>query len=387
MKIVVEKAALDAAMQRARKVAGVKSTIPILGHVLLRAEAGRITLHATDMDLATAETVAAEVTLTEAAADAVALPAVKLAAVAAGAPAGSQIELSLEDGIMMARAGRSRWRLATLPAADYPLTPALLPERESQRWDGRALATALARVRGAVDRDPDRVALSGVAFQAAPAEGEGADSPLVLAATDGRRLHAAETALAWGGKTIIVPPQACQAIESLVKEAGEVAVALDPAGQRLEVGAGAVRLATRLLAAEYPDWRRLFPADDKIQTRLDVDRAALAAALRGLTPFGALDANKHLVVTLRLQEGSVTAMGGGRRGADAAATELDARLTGPGLDVTVNLAWLAELLDSLAGERVVLNLVDGLQPVRIDDPGAPGERRLIAPLAMPAPEI
>ncbi|MEO1460585.1 MAG: DNA polymerase III subunit beta, partial [Pseudomonadota bacterium] len=51
MRVSIERAALLKAMSRAQGVVERKNTIPILANVLIEAEAGRISLRATDLDI------------------------------------------------------------------------------------------------------------------------------------------------------------------------------------------------------------------------------------------------------------------------------------------------------------------------------------------------
>ena len=59
MKLTIERAALLKALSHVQSVVERRTTIPILSNVLLRAEAGRLALSATDMDLEIVERVAA----------------------------------------------------------------------------------------------------------------------------------------------------------------------------------------------------------------------------------------------------------------------------------------------------------------------------------------
>ena len=61
MKLTIERAALLKALSHVQSVVERRTTIPILSNVLLHAEAGRLALSATDMDLEIVERVAARV--------------------------------------------------------------------------------------------------------------------------------------------------------------------------------------------------------------------------------------------------------------------------------------------------------------------------------------
>ena len=61
MKLTIERAAFLKALGHVHSVVERRTTIPILSNVLLRAEAGRLALSATDMDLEIVERVTAQI--------------------------------------------------------------------------------------------------------------------------------------------------------------------------------------------------------------------------------------------------------------------------------------------------------------------------------------
>src|SRR5262249_8500141 len=61
MKLIIERAALLKALSHVQSVVERRTTIPILSNVLLRAEAGRLALSATDMDLEIIERVSGQI--------------------------------------------------------------------------------------------------------------------------------------------------------------------------------------------------------------------------------------------------------------------------------------------------------------------------------------
>jgi len=119
MKITIERAALLRALGHVQSVVERRNTIPILSNVLLRAESGRLSLSATDMDLEVVEVVSAQV-VREGKTTA---PAHTLYDIVRKLKDGAQVELdaSGDRGALTLRSGRSTFTLACLPAEDYPV--------------------------------------------------------------------------------------------------------------------------------------------------------------------------------------------------------------------------------------------------------------------------
>src|SRR3954451_16132372 len=122
MKLTIERAALLKALSHVQSVVERRTTIPILSNVLLRAEAGRLALSATDMDLEIVERVAARVERE----GRTTAPAHTLYDIVRKLREGAQVELEVlgDRNEMVLRSGRSTFTLACLPPEDYPVMSA-----------------------------------------------------------------------------------------------------------------------------------------------------------------------------------------------------------------------------------------------------------------------
>lgn len=122
MKFLVERDALkDALSIVGGRTKGANKNIPILMHVLAKAEGNSLALMGHDQDSCSTVTIPAEVT----GEGAVALPGDRLAHLIAGFPEGSQVICDTDDRIAKVRCGRSSYQMHFLPASDFPfaLTP------------------------------------------------------------------------------------------------------------------------------------------------------------------------------------------------------------------------------------------------------------------------
>ncbi|MGB5491341.1 MAG: DNA polymerase III subunit beta, partial [Woeseiaceae bacterium] len=113
-------AAREALLKPLQAVIGVverRQTMPILSNVLIIAREGQISVTATDLEVelvATAEIEAesgGEITVSGR----------KLLDICRAVPEGTEIKVSLSGEKLSVRAGRSRFNLATLPAAEFPV--------------------------------------------------------------------------------------------------------------------------------------------------------------------------------------------------------------------------------------------------------------------------
>jgi DNA polymerase-3 subunit beta len=108
MKLTIERAALLKSLGHVQSVVERRNTIPILANVMIKAETGRLSLTATDMDLEVVESVAVDVQT----AGETTAPAHTLYDIVRKLPEGSQVELAFDSAAnaISLRAGRSRFR-------------------------------------------------------------------------------------------------------------------------------------------------------------------------------------------------------------------------------------------------------------------------------------
>ena len=163
MKLTIERAALLKALAHVQSVVERRNTIPILSNVLITAQKGRLSLAATDMDLAITESVEASAGKT----GSTTAPAHTLYEIVRKLPDGAQVELeSSSDGAsLVIRAGRSRFTLQCLPPADFPaMNEGDLPHRF--QLPSTDLKGIIDRTRFAISNEETRYYLNGAHFGA-----------------------------------------------------------------------------------------------------------------------------------------------------------------------------------------------------------------------------
>jgi DNA polymerase-3 subunit beta len=261
MKLTIERAALLKALAHVQSVVERRNTIPILSNVLITAQKGRLSLAATDMDLAITEQVEASA----AKAGSTTAPAHTLYEIVRKLPDGAQVELETasDDNSLVVRAGRSRFTLQCLPPADFPaMAEGDLPHRF--QLPATDLKGIIDRTRFAISNEETRYYLNGIYFHAASA---GGTAVLRGVATDGHRLARVEVPLPKGASEIpgvIVPRKTVGEVRKLLDESdGSVEVELSDT--RIRFASGGVTLVSKLIDGTFPDYERVIPTgNDKV---------------------------------------------------------------------------------------------------------------------------
>lgn len=364
MDLTIPQAELARGLRVVQRATAPRSSLPILSHALLEAEAGpgRLTLTATSLELALRIELAADI----AADGVVAAPAALLTDYVAQLPT-EPVRLTLRSGRadrpgpLAVTCGSSSANIGALAAEDFPTLPPA--DRSVLEVPAEPLRRALERVRFCAARDDSRPALAGVLI------GGGAGR-LVLVAADGFRLGKVELGIDGPESPLLLPARAAAELARLLGEAkAEDAVAVTPTADRggAYLGVGAVTLFARLIEGQFPDYERILPREWR--TRVGVGLADLRRAVRAAGLFG--EASTRPV---RLEAGP-DRLGISGRGAELGdvATHLAAAVAGEQDAVDLNARQLGEILEAVPGERADLRLGGRAGPVVIRVAGADGE--------------
>lgn len=357
MKLTIERAVLLHALGHVQSVVERRTTIPILANVLLEAEDERLKLTATDMDLAIAEVVAAEVGEP----GATTAPAHTLYDIVRKLPDGAQVEF---DGggdaeLLTLRSGRSTFTFRCLPPADFP---AMAEGDQPHKFSLSAaeLRSLVDHTRFAISTEETRYYLNGIYVHAASENGAGV---LRAVATDGHRLARFQVPLPAGAAEIpgvIVPRKTVQELRKLIDETEEsIEVALSETKIRLSFGD--VLLISKLIDGTFPDYERVIPSgNDKL---MEVDCKRFTEAVDRVST---ISTEKSRAVKLSLKKGglvlSVTSLDDG-----SAVEELEVGFDAEPMEIGFNSRYLLDITQQIEGESARFSLADASSPTVVRD--------------------
>lgn len=354
MKFTVPRAALQDALTDALAGGAAKSTLPILSHVLITAAPDRITVNATDLDVAVSVSLPGDVETS----GEVTLPAKRLLEIAKQAAGETVRVAAASDGRVAVESGKARYKLLAMPVAEFPTFP-----KVDFGGNGTVSAAALDQMIGqvayAASSSESRPTLQGVLWELRP-------DRMGMVATDGHRLAKIHVPATCGETAdLIVPTRALELVRRLF--AGDEPVEVARTASHIGFWNGSRLVLSRLIEGPFPNYSQVLPKDHN--RAIALERDAFLAAVRRV----AILADEGLY-RLRLS-GTASGITVSAQTADlgTASENVSGTWDGDTLEIGVNAAYLIETLRRVPTPEMRMTFkgpeyVIGIEPVGWNDP-------------------
>ncbi len=365
MKLTIDRMSLLRPLSHVQSVVERRNTIPILANVVLRAQDGQLSLTATDMDM----DIVTEVGCAVATPGTATMPAHLLYDIARKLPDGAEVELSVLNGHANISAGRSSFRLPTLPVEDFPaISSSELPI--SFILVSADLRDLIDVTKFAISTEETRYYLNGIYFHKAE------NGNLCAVATDGHRLALTQQALPPGATqmpSVIIPRKTVGELRKLLDDYdGDVSIGLSET--RIEFGFGTVRLTSKLIDGTFPDYTRVIPVgNDRI---MQVDAGSFAAAVDRVST---ISSEKSRSVKMGLKPG-ILILSASNVDASSATEELEISYAGPEMEIGFNARYLLDIAGQVNNDTVEFALADQGSPSLVRAPGDDASLFVLMPM-------
>ena len=326
-----------------------RSTIQLLGGIVLEAEDDSVRLSATDMERSIQTSSPAEVEE----GGRVVVPARIFNDVVRSLPGG---ELSLvhdrSEGVVRLSARENEYGIRAYAAEDFPQLPKF-DEAAAFKMSGEALVETVEKVSRSYSRDETRPVLTGILISFE-------ESRVRMVTTDSYRLSIKETELATtfgGSREAIIPARAMQEVGRIFSSSDEEQVEVVLSENQALFRIGDVLFGTRLIEGNFPEYKRLLP--NAFEREISVHREDLIDTLRRVNLF-AQRQTPPVPVTLNFSEGAVeVTVKNGEVG------EARERLPANSEDVfhiSFNPSYLLDGVSAVDSEKVLFKLNESLKP-------------------------
>lgn len=361
MKLQVTQENLHKALQSVGRVANSRGTLPILSNILVKTVGNRLSIAATNLDIAITHYIGSKVS-TE---GAITVPARLMVDFVASLPSGT-ITLDLDETKLKITTDQYESVINGTNAEEYPVMPSIA---DGTVWNvpAKTLRAGLQQVLVAASSDESRPVLTGVYMHTA-------DGSLYFAATDSYRLAEKSLTKIEHDISLLVPANALQDLLRLLTDSDdEVVITHDD--QQILFRVGDVELVARLIEGNYPDYTKLIPKNF-------AQKAVLKKSeFMNITKVSSLFARESAgSVTIHLDEAaqavSIRSIAS-QLGENKATAQ--AVITGEGV-ITLNSRYIMDALQALSGEEVEIGFNGKLEACVLTSPKHKDYLHIIMPL-------
>lgn len=366
MKITASRESLLKPLQAVIGVVERRQTMPVLANVLLVAKDNGLSFTATDLEVElVAHTAVHEV---EASGD-ITVPARKLLDICRALPTESTIKMALDGDRLIVKSGRSRFVLATLPAAEFPVVEDIEPNREITMSQNEILRL-LDKTQFAMAQQDVRYYLNGLLLETGGGQ-------LRAVATDGHRLALCDAeADGQDGalQQVIVPRKGVLELQRLLGDGDDVR--LEIGSNHLRAHVDSIRLTSKLIDGRFPDYDKVIPKPEgnKLVTSREPLRHSLQRA-------AILSNEKYRGIRLDLGSKSLRIQAN-NPDQEEAQDELEVDYSGTEMEIGFNVNYLLDALAAVDAEDVELGFIDSNSSCVIRGPDSEKSTYVVMPMRL-----
>ncbi len=330
--------------------------LPILSNVLLKADAQKVEISSTNLELAIVANIRAIVDVpgTFTVPGRTLLDFINLMTE-------EKIDFELKENELAVGCGRSSTKIKGTSAEDFPVIPSM-DEGKGFALEARDFKKGLSQVVIATAKSDIRPELSGVFFGFNINE----EKKLVLAATDSYRLAEKKLKLEQGHEEavkIIVPGRTVSEIihilSSAISEAGEEKNARLLVGEnQIALHYANVQMVSRLVDGQYPDYPQIIPKESKttaefsLSTFIKEIKAASLFTTTGVNAINIVVNNDSGLINIS----SVSTQTGEYK------SDVESVITGENNNILLNHRYVLDGLSNMQGQTGVLKMINTDSP-------------------------
>lgn len=361
MKLQVTQENLNRALSSVARVANTRGTLPILANVLIKTTNNRLSVAATNLNIAITHFIGGKVSEE----GEITVPARLMQDFVSSLPPGV-IDLELDGTKLHVTTDQYKSVVNGVIAEDFPVMPAIT---KGTKWkiDGPTFKKALGQVVFAASNEESRPVLTAVLLQTR-------DGKLHMAATDSYRLAEKKLGTNKEDISLLIPASALHDLLRVLTDDTET-INITHDDQQVLFQVGDIELVTRLVDGKYPDYSKLIPTS--FATSATLKRADMVNVTKVSSLFARESAGS---ITLEIDEKtsqlSIRSIAS-QLGENTATAK--AKATGSG-SITLNSRYLLDALNALSGEEVFFGFNGKLEATLLCDAADDSYLHIIMPL-------
>jgi len=365
MKFEIKREILLTPLQAIIGVVERKQTMPILANILLQAKDNELCLTATDLEVELMTQATANIE-TE---GEITLPGRKLLDICRALQEDASIVISESNGKTSVQSGRSRFSLASLPAADFPLIEDIQGEQKIS-LPQKELLKLIQKTHFSMAQQDVRYYLNGLLL-------ENKDGKIKAVATDGHRLAFCETNAETPeslDKQVIIPRKGVLELQRLLSGEGDLSIELGKNHVRIQVNDSIY--TSKLIDGRFPEYDRVVPKDTS--NMIKAKKEELKDALQRTA---ILSNEKYRGIRLFLGQNNLVLQAQNPE-QEEAEESLEVEYTGDDIEIGFNVNYLLDALAVIESDEVIFSVIDGNSSCLMWEPGKDQYKFVIMPMRL-----
>mgnify|MGYP001175910401 CR=1 FL=1 len=332
-----------------------KTTLPILGNVLIEAKDSKIKITATDLDIIYFEEIKPEELKKE---GSTTTSSGVLYDILRKLQPNAKVEMSLLNNKIKLVSENSKFNLLCLPADDFPLSSEDI-DKNSFEVSSTKLLRLLNKAKISISNDETRHYLNGIYLHKTKLESK---SFLCGVATDSHRLSSSSLEIDSNIniESIILPKKTIFQLISLLEQSNEM-IKISSSKSKIKFQMNNGVLISKVIDGRFPDYSKVIPMNnDKI---LQIKLNEFRESIERVTTVSS-DRTKGLKMTI--SKDSVQLSVNNPSSGDGS-ENISAKFNSTDLNISFNSRYLTDIISQIENESIVINLKDAASPVLIND--------------------
>lgn len=342
-----------------------KQSMPILANILLKLVKNKLSLTATDLEIE----ITAHITCKSAKEEgAVTIPAKKIIDIVKSLEDDSEITLEYKDEIVTLKSGKSKFKITTLAADDYPISKQPISEIEFN-IDRLSLVKLLQSTAFAMAQQDVRIYLNGLLLEIDAKH-------LTAVGADGHRMAICRLPCQLIDKhtRLLIPKKGIQELLRLLSSSDDETISISLNNNNFRVISSMYDFSSKLIEARFPPYTKAIPYKQDIHVTVDRD-----ILKRSLARIIILANEKSKAVLLQIQPNTLT-ISTTNQDHEEAVESLNATTEGDNLDIGLNASYLLEVLNHLPDGLLQLSFTDADSSILVQEPQDNNYQYIIMPM-------
>jgi len=341
-----------------------RHTLPILSNLLLEAKNNNIQLTATDLEMQISLNIeskfSGDISTT--------ISAKKFLDICRSLPEAIDIDMVSSDSRITVKAGKSRFNLQTLPAADYPVMTKVMSSGIAIKISQLEFKKLLKQVEFAMAQQDIRYYLNGLLLEVN-------ENKLNLVGTDGHRLSFTSTTLnqAYDKTDVILPRKTVVELIKLLNDSDDE-VSIEISAGQVNFAFNEIKLISKVIDGKFPDYHRVIPTAH--QNTFSVNRVAVLTSMQRAS---ILSNEKYRGIRMVLSANNLKLISTNTE-QEEAEEELEIDYSKDAMDIGFNVTYLIDVLNNTQQENVNFSFADANSSCLITLPDDENYKYVVMPM-------